>query len=223
MRPLLGALAIVVAAVACSGCAEEESRFPVVVSTVTDDGKPLPGLAVTVGRAAAGKTDAEGRLRVRVRGKEGARVAIAVELPKGYRAAAPDGAVVLRRLTNIEGSGSRPLPVEHVVRFTPLTRAYAVMVRAGVPGLPVEIFGSQKALTNDKGVALFLYEGAPGDELAVKLVTDGRPELRPQNPTQSFLLAPRSEAYLFKEHFTVVPTKKEHKHHAPPPIVPKRL
>jgi hypothetical protein len=69
-------------------------------------------------------------------------------------------------------------------------------------------------------VALFLYEGAPGDELQVKLDTDGHPELRPQNPQQSFLLATRSEAYLFKEHFTVTrPPKK----HGPRRIGPTRL
>jgi hypothetical protein len=50
---------------------------------------------------------------------------------------------------------------------------------------------------------MFLYDGTPGDELQVKLVTEGRTDLRPQNPTQSFLLAARSEAYLVKEHFTV--------------------
>jgi hypothetical protein len=217
------ARALVLVALLATGCSEEQGRFPIVVVTQTDDGKPLPGLPVTVGRAAAGKTDAEGKLRVRVPGKEGARIPITVATPQGYRAAAANGAVVLRRLADIEGAGGHELPVEHVVRFTPLTRAYAVLVRAGVPGLPVEIFGSKKALTNDKGVAMFLYEGAPGDEIAVKLVTDARPELRPQNPTQSFVLAPASEAYLVKEHFAVLSPKKAPKHHAPAPIVPKRL
>ncbi len=203
-----------------AGCADEQGRFPVVVITTTDDGRPLPDLPVTIGRGLAGKTDADGKLKVRVVGKEGARVTVTVATPKGYRPASTENAVVLRRLSDIDGGGGRPLPIEHVVKFAPLQRQYAVLVRTDAPGLPVETFGTRQAVTNDKGVAMFLYEGTPGDELQVKLVTDARPDLRPQNPTQSFLLAQRSEAYLVKEHFAT--TKKEHKK-KPARVGPKRL
>ena len=127
---------------------------------------------------------------------------------------------MLRRLGDIEGGGGHPLPIEHVVKFAPLQRQYAVLVRAGIAGLPVETFGTQQAVTNDKGVAMFLYEGTPGDELQVKLVTDARPDLMPRNPTQSFLLATRSEAYLVKEHFTAL---KKAVHKKTGPRGPKRL
>jgi len=211
---------VLVALVGAVGCAEEEGRFPVVVTTETDDGQPLPDLPVTVGKTPAGRTDATGKLKMRVVGKEGARIAISVATPKGYRAASTANAVVLRRLGDIEGGGGRALPIEHVVKFAPLQRQYAVLVRAGIPGIPVETFGTKQAVTNDKGVAMFLYEGTPGDELQVKLVTDGRPDLLPRNPTQSFLLATRSEAYLVKERFSeikkVVRKKKG-------PSGPKRL
>lgn len=203
-----------------AGCAQEESRFPVIVTTMTDDGQPLADLPVTVGKTPAGRTDAAGRLKMRVVGKEGARIVISVPTPKGYRATSGSNAVVLRRLGDIEGGGGHPLPIEHVVKFSPLQRQYAVMVRAGIPGIPIETFGTQQAITNDKGVAMFLYEGTPGDELQVKLVTDGRPDLMPHSPTQSFLLAQRSEAYLVKEHFTAM---KKAAHHRPGHVGPKRL
>lgn len=210
-------LALVALLPLVAACAEEEGRFPVVVTTETDDGQPLADLPVTVGRTPAGKTDASGKLKMRVVGKEGARVAVTVATPKGYRAVSTTNGVVLRRLTDIEGGSGRPLPIEHVVKFAPLQRQYAVLVRAGVAGIPVETFGTQQAVTNDKGVASFLYEGTPGDELQVKLITDGHPDLRPQNPQQSFLLAPRSEAYLVKEHFATVkkPVKKKAAPHGP--------
>ena len=198
------AVVLVVAAALAAGCAEEEGRFPVVVVTQTDDGQPLADLPVIVGKTPAGRTDATGKLKMRVVGKEGARVAISVPTPKGYRPASTKNAVILRRLTDIEGGSGRPLPIEHVVKFAPLQRQYAVLVRAGFAGIPVETFGTQQAVTNDKGVAMFLYEGTPGDELQVKLITDGRPDLLPRNPTESFLLAARSEAYLVKEHFAVI-------------------
>jgi hypothetical protein len=213
-------LALVLLALAAIGCTEEESRFPVVVTTETDDGQPLGDLPVTVGKTLAGRTDASGRLKMRVVGKEGARIAISVPTPKGYRAVSSTSAVVLRRLGDIEGGGGHPLPIEHVVKFSPLQRQYAVLVRAGIPGIPIETFGTQQAVTNDKGVAIFLYEGTPGDELQVKLVTDGRPDLMPHSPTQSFLLATRSEAYLVKEHFT---TMKKVVHKKSGHSGPKRL
>jgi hypothetical protein len=212
---------LLVLAVALAGCVDDDAPFPIVVTAVTDDGAPVPELAVTVG-GTAGRSGPDGKLRLQVAGKEGARIPVAVTTPPGFRLAAPADAIVLRRLTEIDGSRRRPVPVEHTIRFAPLTRRYAILVRAGIAGLPVEIFGAQKSVTNDRGAALFLYEGTPGDELQVKLVTDRRPDLRPQNPSQSFLLAPRSEAYLVKEHFTVQPPKKERKR-KPVHVGPTRL
>lgn len=219
MKRLVARAVVALLAAAAVGCTEESGRFPVVISTTTDDGRPLPDLPVTVGKTPAGHTDGEGKLKLRIVGKEGARVAISVATPKGYHAVTADDGVVLRRLVDVEGD-RRPLPIEHVVRFAPVQRQYAVLVRAGIPGLPVEAFGTRQAVTNAEGVAMFLYEGTPGDELQVKLVTDARPDLRPQNPVQSFLLATRSEAYLVKERFAVA---RKERHHAPKHVGPRRL
>jgi hypothetical protein len=203
------------------GCTETEGRFPVVVSTVTDDGQPFPDVIVTLGKAVAGKTGADGKLSVNVRGKEGMKVAVTTDIPKGYKLTSPASGVVLRRLSDIEGGKGRMLPVEHVVKFSPLQRQYAVLVRVGVAGLDVETFGTRQAVTNSLGVAAFLYSGAPGDELQVKVNTAAHPELRPQNPSASFLLGQRSEAYVVKEKFTT--PKAPVKHHKPVHVGPKRL
>lgn len=203
------------------GCSEEGGHFPVVVRTVSDDGQNIPDVAITLGRAPAGKTDADGKLRVRVAGREGQKIVVGVTVPKGYRQTGGESTLVLRRLGDIEGGGGRPLPIEQVIRLSPLEREYAVLVRIGVAGLPIETFGTRQSVTNDKGVAMFLYRGAPGDELQVRIDTSGHPELRPQNPSTSFLLAQRSEAYVVKEHFTVLKPAVHHKR--PVHIGPKRL
>jgi hypothetical protein len=214
------AVALLLLAVAAAGCAEEPDKFPVVVTVVSDDDKPFVGVPVRFGQSLAGNTDVDGKLRVRVNGKEGQKVVVSIDVPKGYRMA-KESAFVLRHLVDLESGGKRPLPIEHTIRLSPLEREYAILVRAGVPGLSVETFGQQKAVTNDKGVAMFLYKGTPGDELQVKISTAGRPELRPQNPTASFLLAQKPEAYVVKEHFSVhkppAPKRK------PKPTGPKRL
>lgn len=201
-------IAAALVTLALAGCNPEPARFPVMVTAVTDDGKPFPNLSVTLGKAVAGATDAEGRLRVWVVGKEGMKVPVIIAVPKGYKLVSLSSALVLRRLTDIEGGSERLLPIEHTIKLAPLERQYAVLVRAGVAGLSVETFGTQQAVTNSKGVAMFVYHGTPGDELQVKISTERHPELRPQNPTNSFLLATRSEAYVFKERFGVA--AKEH-------------
>jgi hypothetical protein len=215
-----GALAALALA-SLASCNQEPSRFPVIITAVTDDGKPMANVPVTLGRAPAGSTDADGHLRVRVAGSEGMKVAVSVTVPKGYKLASLSSSLVLRRLTDIEGGSEKLLPIEHTVKLAPLERQYAVLVRAGVPGLAVETFGTQQAVTNSKGVAMFVYKGAPGDELQVKISTDAHPELRPQNPCTSFLLASHSEAYVFKEHFGVAKTAV--KKHRPVHLGPKRL
>jgi hypothetical protein len=212
---------LVAAALCLAACNTEPARFPVVITAVTDDGKPVPNLPVTLGKASAGSTDADGHLRVHVSGKEGMKVAVSVQVPKGFKLASLSNALVLRRLTDIEGGSEKLLPIEHTIKLAPLERQYAVLVRAGVAGLPIETFGTQQAVTNSKGVAMFVYRGAPGDELQVKISTESHPDLRPQNPTTSFLLASRSEAYVFKEHFGVA--KAVVKHKKPVHIGPKRL
>jgi hypothetical protein len=205
-----------------SACSEEQGRFPVVITSITDDGKPFPSLPVTLGRTPAGHTGADGRLRLRVVGKEGEKIAVGVTVPKGYKLAPNQPtSLVLRRLTDIEGGSGRPLPIEHIVKLSPLIRSYAVLVRVGVPGLPVQTFGTDQGVTNSKGVAIFLYHGTPGDELQVRLDTSRHPELRPQNPTVSFLLSQRSEAYVVRERFTVYHAPA--RHHRPAHHGPTRL
>ena len=204
-----------------AGCTESEGHFPVVISTTTDDGRPFPDVIITLGKAIAGKTGADGKLSVTVRGKEGNKVLVAAQVPRGYKLSSTANAIVLRRLTDVSDNKGRLLPVEHVVKFAPLVRQYAVLVRVGIPGLDVETFGTRQAVTNGKGVAMFLYQGAPGDELSVKVNTQTHPELRPQNPTASFLLGQRSEAYVVKEKFSTY--KAPVKHHKPVHVGPKRL
>jgi hypothetical protein len=204
-----------------AACAKPDARFPVVVTALTDEGKPFAGVAVTVG-GLSGHTGPHGQLTLNVRGKEGTKVPVLVEVPKGYRMVSDASALVLRRLTDIEGGHGRVLPVEHVVKLAPLARHYAVLVRVGVPGLPVITFGTEQAVTNGKGVAMFLYEGAPGDELQVKVSTANHPELRPQNPSTTFLLGQHAEAYVFREKFTV-PKALPVKHHKPVHVGPVKL
>jgi hypothetical protein len=194
------------------------------IRAVTDEGEPLTGLPVTVDQVPSGATDGDGRLQVRVRGPEGARVALSVTAPAGYRARAEEP-LVLTHVSRVVDGAAREIALERVVRFEPLRREYAVLVDVGAPDLPVETFGLQQAVTNSDGVALFLYPGTPGDELRVQVKSDGHPKLKPKTIASTFILAPRPEAYLVRGRFEPAPPPPRK---PPPPrrhkvVLPERL
>ncbi len=217
------ALALVVL-IGAAGCEVTNPSFPVIIRTVTDDGKPMANVPVTISKT-PGTTDAEGKWAVRLSGQEGSEIPITVEPPKGYRIvttrAVPQKGVVLRKVVGIDG---KLVPVEHTIKLAPLERTYAVLVKTGFAGLPVETFGNKQVMTGDKGTASFLYHGTPGDELQVRISTADHPELRPTNPTQTFKLGEQPEAYVFQTKFAMPkPVSAPKVHKKPVKLGPKRL
>jgi hypothetical protein len=218
---------LVAALALAGGCAAPPPRpFAVEVRALTDEDEPLRGIPVAVNGSVAGTTDGAGRLRLSRSEVEGTRLAVQLETPRGYRPAIDPPPLVLRRMSRVIDGVARELPVEHLMRFAPLQREYAVLVDVGTAGLPVEAFGARRAVTNARGVASFLYKGSPGDELAVQVSSDGHDELKPKVVSANFVLASRSEAYLVEGRFEPkpppppprrVPQKRVR------PVVPRRL
>lgn len=212
---------------ALAGCQPPPPRpFDVEVRAVTDENEPLPGAVVSIGGRAVGTTDGNGVVLLHRRDGEGARLAVTVEPPRGYKALEEPRPLVLHRIARLVGGVAREVPVEHVVRFGAQQRQYAVLVDVGQPALPVEAFGAQQAVTNSRGVASFVYTGTPGDELAVRVSSEGRAGLQPKVVTANFVLAQRSEAYLVQGRFepaAVHAAVAHHVVHAPKIQRPRRL
>lgn len=197
-----GALAGTVAlALAALGCGQPAETFDLVISVLSDDQEPFAGFPITLADRPVGRTGTDGQLRLSVTGREGAHLSVGFAVPPGYRAATSAGGLVLRRLSGLERGAGRPIPVGHIIRLTPKERLYAVLVRARIPDLPVEARGVEQAVTDASGVAAFLFRGAPGAELKIRIVTSSRPTLRPKNPSFSFVLASHPEAYVVRERF----------------------
>lgn len=193
-------------ALATGGCAKPQPMFNVIINTVDDTGKALAGVALDVdGRPH--KSDLDGRVRLMVHGDEGTKLTVKVTPAKGWKLTAPFDGVVLLYMIDLAGHRDRTLPIESTVHLEPIVRRYAVLVDAGVAGLPVETFGQQRTMTNSRGVAVFLYDGVPGDELRVSLNTTGSP-FKPPNPSTTFMLSPHPDVYVFKEHFETPPPPK---------------
>ena len=218
---LLLAIPFVFAAAACEAT---NPSFPVIVRTLADDGKPMAAVQIKIANT-IGATDAEGKWAVRLSGLEGSEVPISAEPPRGYRivsihAAAQKG-VVLRKVVGVDG---KLVPVEHTIKMAPLERTYAVLVKTGFAGLPVETFGHKQVLTGESGTASFLYHGTPGDELQVRISTADHPLLRPTNPTQTFVLGQQSDAYVVQTKFAMPkPVAAPKVNRKPIKLGPKRL
>lgn len=196
----LGLFAVVTTLV---GCAKPPPPrpFDVEVKVITDENEPVAGAAVNIGTRAMGASDARGRLLLHLPLAEGAHVALNVEAPQGYKTIDEARPLVLHRISRLVDGAAQEVPMEYVVRFASQQRRYAVLVDVGQAGLAVEAFGARQAVTNSRGVASFVYSGTPGDELAVRVSSEGRPDLQPRVVTGSFVLAPRSEAYLVQGRF----------------------
>ena len=203
-------LALLAAVSAWVGCTPPPPPrpFDIEVKVNTDENEPVAGAAVSAGDRALGTTDANGRLLLHLRMNEGAHVALNVEPPQGYKTIDEARPLVLHRISRMVDGATKEVPMEHVVRFAQLQRRYAVLVDVGQPNMVVEAFGAKQAVTNSKGVASFVYNGTPGDELAVRVSSDGHPELAPKVVANSFVLAPRSEAYLVQGRFEPAATTR---------------
>jgi hypothetical protein len=94
-----------------------------------------------------------------------------------------------------------------------------LLVDVGAAGLPIQLFGVERARTNSAGVALLLLPGTPGDTLEVRVSAAGK-KLLPEHVDGAYKLEDHADAFVLKGKFTppyVAPKKKS------PPRVPMRL
>jgi hypothetical protein len=202
------------------GCERQEPPFELAVRVVDADGAAVANVPILVGQTLLGRTDRTGTLDRMLSLKEGTTLALTLSAPAAYKPVDPVP-VVLRRIQGLGGAGS--LPIEQVVRLEPRETSHAVLVRAGVAGLPVLAFGEQRAVTDEHGAAMFLYRGEPGAEVPVRIDTSQRKDLQPQSPSTSFVLSSHSEAHLIDQHFRVLAPPAPAHHHRSRPHRPKKL
>jgi hypothetical protein len=209
--------ALVFAAALSLGCAAEDNeRFQLRVTALSDEGQPLEKLPVRIDDELLGRTDAAGRLEVALPGPEGRRVNVTVEPPAGFRGGAQTRSVLLGSLLRRADGTRAPLDVE--THFSPAARSYVLLVDVGIPALPVEIFGVKKTTTNSEGVAMLLVPGVPGDDLQVRVTRGQRPDLSPPFLAETFTLPDHASVCVLDGKFNVA-----RKPRPPGPHRPSRL
>ena len=170
------------------------AAYPLLIAAQTDVDEPLAGVRVARQGVVLGSTDASGRAAIALEGSEGDRVALDITCPEGFTSPAEPVVAGLRHLA----PGS-PAPTFEVACI-PRVHSFVVGIHAEHGTLlPVLHLGKPVGHTDTRGVAHVLLR-APGQaQVSLTLDTSGRPGLRPQNPTLTFVAPDRDELVLFEQ------------------------
>lgn len=186
--------------------------FEVQIRVASDPGQPLAGAELLSGSKVVGKTDAAGSAKVRFDGRDGEQLELSVRCPPDYESPISPLTIPLRRLAK----GSEPPRFE--ARCAPSERTVVIALRVEKgPNLPVIYLGRTVARTDASGAALFTAKVKPGEQVEVMLSTAEKEagELRPQNPTLTFVAKDYDDFVVLDENFTV--EKKPTHYQAPKP------
>jgi hypothetical protein len=161
-----------------------------------------------------GKTDAAGRVGLKLTGKEGGTVSLKVKCPATFKS--PEKPIVVGLRLMSAGSPAPKFEAECV----PLVRTVVVGLRAE-NGANLNIIRLNQVVgrTDELGVAHLSMQVSPGEQVALTLNTGSNSFLRPQNPTLSFVAADRDEMLLLEQKFTLLKPVVR----AKPRLIPKPL
>jgi hypothetical protein len=177
----------------------EDDAFPVMVMVRGDARQPLSKAKILSGTRMLGSTDDSGSALLKLKGTEGDSVSLSVKCPDGF--ASPEKPVVvgLRRLA--AGSPAPKFETECV----PLLRTIVAGLRTeNGPNLPIMRLNQVVGHTDAQGVAHIVLEVSPKQPITLTIDTSGNPNLRPHNPTLTFVPGERDEMVLLEQKFTVV-------------------
>ncbi len=167
---------------------------------LSDPDKPLAGAGVWQRGRLLATSDPHGIASFALDGRDGDSFDLSVVCPTGYESPVRPVAVAMRRLASTD-----KIP-EYDVACPPTTRAVVVAVN-GSKGrrLPILQLGQEIARTDGSGVATLLLRSGAQEQIDLTLDTSDpeSADLRPQNPTATFLVRDRDEVFVFDPHFTV--------------------
>ncbi|MDH3975034.1 MAG: PEGA domain-containing protein [Deltaproteobacteria bacterium] len=131
---------------------------------VSEDGRPLGGVSVTIGGKKSGETNQKGELVYKYRKAPKKGLAIAVS-QKGYSSWKKRKKLNAGERVNIE------LYKQSVVAVKAMTDEYGFT--KGVPGITVAIDGKTMGKTRANGSYLYKYKGKPGKKVLLSLSAPG--------------------------------------------------
>ncbi len=196
---------IVLLLLAPFGCGEDAApvipRHAVSFMAESDPGIPLQGVTVSANGQPLGESDESGLISAVLEGPTGTMMQIAYECPEGHEQPERPKPLVLTTFQALDPE-SGPRGLEMSLECPPLERWAALVVRTGQPDLPILIEDEEVARTDASGVAHHVLRGAPNSRYRVTISTEGKPNLRPQNPRALVTLGSRSDTFVIEEEIT---------------------
>lgn len=188
--------------------------FPVMISVHGGSRQPVAGAEILSQKRVLGTTDASGRVTLKLKGSEGSNASLDVKCPATFKSPEQPIVVGLRQM-----SSKSPAP-QFEAECIPLVRKIVVGLRAENGGnLNVVRLNEVVGRTDEHGVAHLLLSASPGEQVTLTLNTMLSPNLRPQNPTLTFVAADRDEMVLLEQKFSVVkPVVKVKPKNIPKPL-----
>jgi hypothetical protein len=191
-------LVVVVCAVGCAGASFDPPPpppFKFAVLVEGDPGKPIEGATVQKSSTVLGKTAANGRAEMELKGADGDVVDADVKCPDGFQSPNKPISVRLARTSATpEYKITCPPAMRHVV--------LAIKTENG-PNLPVVYLGKVVAKTDVSGAAHVAIDLPPGAQFSVALDTTDAPKIKPQMPNKPFTVGQSDDIYVWEQRFDV--------------------
>ena len=208
VRAIFVAPIFVFAVASCSGVsAPPKPPLEVIVRVESDPGAPLAGADVLYDGKVIATTDDQGGAQLVLQGNEGDSYEVNVRCPDGFQSPSKSLVIPLHRLVD------NSKPPEYEVQCPPTKRTAVVAIRAdNGANLPVVYLGRVLARLDGSGAATVVLENLDADQsfdLSLDTTEKGNELLRPQSPSNSFVLKGSDDILVWDAKFTVEAQKKK--------------
>ena len=211
------------AAFAPTGCSKvfgepPSYSFSFAIRVASDDGTPIEGAEIGTTSSQVVATDAAGRARLEVNGREGDRRPFAVRCPAEFQSPVEPLVISLHR--NAGGVAN----AVYSATCVPFKRNVVVAVRLeGGAGLPIYYLDEEVARTDESGAAHFLIQAVPGEPFRLAIHTrEVDEDLRPVDPAVELSVGASDDIVLFEQALSRV-VRRAPRSVGPRRVLPRKL
>lgn len=201
---------LVLASLAATGCGKdpEQKRYRVTFE-VRIDRAPAVGARLVIGGRPVKQTDAQGVAQLLLPGNDGTQFQVTVQCPPGTTGPTAPIPVTLRTLELADQAAAQRGIVQSV-QCTPNERTLGVVVRTeGQSNVPIFWQNREVGRTDQGGVAHLTFRVRPQTPVQLELRTAELPNLRPENPRQTFVVADADDIQSWDQSFQIeAPTRR---------------
>jgi hypothetical protein len=195
------ALALLASVASCKQ-QPEVKRYRVTFE-VRVDRAPAVGARLVINGRPVKNTDEQGNAQLLLPGEDGTTYQVNVLCPPGTTR--PDTPVnVTLRTLELADQAAAQRGIVQTVQCTPIERTLGVVVRTdGQSNVPIFWQNREIGRTDQGGVAHLTFRVRPQTPVQLELRTTELPQLRPENPRQSFMIAENDDVQVWDQTFQV--------------------